>query len=255
MKSAKIGYVYRDNKGRRRRYGIFAPGLDRFIHINEYDVWVAMETALVLSSKIPTMTYILHTIKFDFGNHNCLEYTMANKTNQTIQTVSIVNRSQTPSLMFAPIDTNPIEFVGWPEDYKVVEKVEILKRLQEYAEYVSEIVYVCKITDAMNNWMDKQSIMDMIIPDSFTVATNGKLDSMYDRSDAPRGVYFEIRHALYISTTIEEAEQRIIEIWKNCHKEQEFLMNSYYRNLGQEIPEELREHTKFVPIKMSTLLL
>jgi hypothetical protein len=255
MKNTKVGFIYRDAYMRRRLHGIFAPGLDRFILIDDSDVWATLETAEILSSKLPTLAYVLHTIKFDLNIKNCLDYTITNKTNQTIQTVSIVNRSQTPCLMFIPYDTNPIENVGPNPDYNTPEKIEILERLQEYAEYVRDVVYVCKITDAMANWMDNQSFMDKYIPKKLTETVDGTLTGMYDRSNAERGVFFNIRYALYISNTIEEAEQRIIDIWKECHAEQEFLMTSFYRNLGRGFPDELNEHKKFKPVTISTSLL
>jgi hypothetical protein len=255
MKNTKIGYIYRDADKRRRIHGIYAPGLDRFIFVDYSDVWVTLETAEILSSKLPTMAYVLHTINFDFNSENCTNYTITNKTNQVVSRVSIVNRRQTPCLMFAPYATNPIEYVGQNMDYVTPEKQEMIRRLQEYAQYVNDIVYVIRITNAMVNWTDGQSFIDKYVPSEFTNTIDGPMSHQYDRSSTERGVFFEIRHALYISQTIEEAEQRIIDIWILHHHEQEYLLTSFYRNLGREVPQALSQFTVYTPVTISPSLL
>jgi hypothetical protein len=255
MKNTKVGFIYRDAYMRRRLHGIFSPGLDRFILIDDSDVWVTLETAEILCSKLPTVAYVLHTIKFNLGNHNCLEYSIPNKTNQTVGKASIVNRRQNPTLRFIQHSTNPIEWTGPNPDYESQEGVEALKKLQEYAEFVLDTVYAMKVTGAMTNWMDCQRFIDAYIPRKMLQTIDGGMKGEYDRSDTERGVFFEIRHALHISLTVEEAMSRIEKIWNTCAAEQEFVMKSFYTNWGRQLPESLKGMGNFVPVTLSPSIL
>lgn len=255
MKNTKVGYIYRDADKKRRIHGIYAPGIDRFILIDYSDVWVTLETAEILCSKLPTVAYVLHTINFDLGTHNCLEYAISNKTNQTTGKASIVNRRQNPTLRFIPYATNPIIHIGSNPDYESEEGVEALRKLQEYAEFVLDTVYAIKVTDAMTNWMDGQRFIDSYISQKLLESEDGLLANQYDRSDSEKGVFFEIRHALYISTSIEEAMDRIEKIWFTGSIEQEFVMKSFYFNWGREVPESLRGKTLFTPVSLSPNIL
>jgi hypothetical protein len=250
MKNTKVGYIYRDADKRRRIHGIYAPGIDRFILVDYSDVWVTLEAAEILCSKLPTVAYVLHTINFDFGDHNCLNFAITNKTNQVTGRASIVNRQQNPTLRFIPYATNPIEWAGPNPDYESPEKAEMLTKLQEYAQFVLDTVYAIKVTDAMANWEDGQTFMDKYIPSDMLVSIDGPLTHHYDRSNSERGIFFEIRHALYISLTIEEAEARIEEIWTKYSDQQEFLIKPFYYNWGRPSPEQFKK-LKYTPTKLS----
>jgi hypothetical protein len=255
MKNTKVGYIYRDADKRRRIHGIYAPGIDRFILVDYSDVWVTLETAEILCSKLPTVAYVLHTINFDFGTHNCIEYAITNKTNQTTGKTSIVNRRQNPTLRFIPYATNPIEWAGPNPDYDTDEGRAMLKKLQDYAEFVLDTVYAMRITDAMTNWMDGQRFIDSYIPQRLLETSDGPMSNQYDRSDTERGVFFEIRSALHLSLTIEEAEKRIEEIWIAGADEQEFVMKSFYYNWGRPLPPSLEHRKLFTPVTLSPNIL
>ena len=45
--------------GKKNANAIYAPGLDRFLLVDNYDLWLTMEVARILSSKIPTQVFLL----------------------------------------------------------------------------------------------------------------------------------------------------------------------------------------------------
>jgi hypothetical protein len=255
MKKTKVGYIYRDAYMRRRIHGIYAPGLDRFILVDYSDVWVTLETAEILCSKLATVAYVLHTINFDFGDHNCLDYAITNKTNQVTGRASIVNRRQNPTLRFIPYATNPIEWAGPNPDYDSPEGVEILRQLQEYAGFVLDTVYAIRVTDAIMNWEDGQRFIDSYIPGKLLESVDGKITHHYDRSDSERGVFFQIRYALYISLTIEEAMKRIEDIWELHQGQQEYLMTSFYNHWGRPMPAKFERTKTYRPVTISPHIL
>ncbi len=255
MKNTKVGYIYRDADKRRRIHGIYAPGIDRFILVDYSDVWVTLEAAEILCSKLPTVAYVLHTINFDFGTHNCIEYAITNKTNQVTGRASIVNRRQNPTLRFIPYATNPIEWAGPNPDYDDPAGKKMLADLQEYAEFVLDTVYAIRVTDAIMNWEDGQRFIDSYIPGRLLESVDGKITHHYDRSDSERGVFFEIRYALYISLTIQEAIERIENIWEAHRGQQEYLMNSFYGHWGRPLPARFDRIKTYKPLTISPHIL
>jgi len=241
---------YTDSNGNKRKYGIFAPGLDRFVLINDTDFWMVLATAEILSSKIPTMAYILPTLDFDINNDNCLDYTLYNKTQERIGPRLTSIGRQNPALR-AMGDRGTLACEGLPEDYKSPEKQEILKRLQEYAQYILKQVQAITMADVMFNPCDNKHFLEKHVG----INNLPNFKTMADRSSAPDGALSEIRNALYLADNIEDAEERIIQIWLKYHTEQEYLLVGYYKLLEKEIPEILKNHTDFTLIKLQQFIL
>lgn len=240
--------IYKDINGNPRKCGIFAPGLDRFILIDDIDHWMVLETAEILSSKIPTMVYILPALDIDINNSNCLNYTLYNKTEERIGARLISVGRQNPALRILG-NLGKLAFDGPPEDYKSEERQEILARLQQYAQYVLKQVHAINIAEVMFNPCDNKNFLDKYVvqyPDFKT---------MVDRSTTPTGVFNELRHVLYLSNTIEEAEQQIIDLWLRNYHEQEYMLAGFYKLLEQEVPDQLKNHTNFKTIKIQQFLL
>ena len=106
---------YVTSQGEKRKNAIFAPGIDRFILIDEYDFWTTLQIAEILSSKLPTVAYILQPNPPDINNTNCINYTIYNKTTQNLGTSPIVGGRQHPLLKVLN-DIDSIVDVGIPED-------------------------------------------------------------------------------------------------------------------------------------------
>lgn len=239
---------YKTPNGDSRKYGIFAPGLDRFILIDDIDHWMVLETAEILSSKIPTMAYILPPLDFNIDNSNCLTYTLYNKTQERIGARLTSIGRQNPALKVIG-DKGKLVCEGFPEDYKTEEKQEILKRLQEYAQYVLNHVYAINMVNAFFNPWNSKNFLEKYIGNDIP-----NFKTMVDRSTSASGVLNELRNALYLSVTIEEADERIIQIWLKHYHEQEYMLSGYYKLLEQEIPKQLMDHTEFKVIKVQQFI-
>jgi hypothetical protein len=242
-------YFYRTSKGLPRQYGIFAPGLDRFILMDDYDPWMTLQTAEILSAKLPTLVYLLPPMDHEVTNGNCIDYTIFNKTQQKVVSSSIATGRQQPTLKFL-YDSETVEYAGCPEDFKDPERNDVLKRMQEYAQYVHRRVLAINLTDAFYNTANNRSFSDTIIPAEWT----SELSSRADRSDTDKGVFAKIRNALYLANSIEEADQLIIKVWQEYSTNQEFLILGYYKIVELPVPDELQFAKNFAPTSLSTFL-
>jgi hypothetical protein len=233
-------HFYIDSNNKKRKYGIFAPGLDRFILIDPADYWMLLETAEILSSKLPTMVYMLPSLDFELNTGNCLDYTVHNKTQEKIGPSNIAIGRQNPSLKYM-FDENKIVFAGVPEDYKTEEKQEIINRLQQFAKYVQKRVYALNLTEAIFNSYNRKHFLEKYAKSEWYENFQVKPD----RSETEKGTLFEIKNALYLASSIEDAEDRIKQIWLTQYREQQYLIFGYYRILQEPVPAELASLTTF----------
>lgn len=225
-------HFYINSKGEKRKNGIFAPGIDRFILIDDEDFWITLQTAEILSSKLPTIVYMLPTDDKNIDNKNCINYTIYNKTEQKIGPSDITSARQHPLMKFL-YDSDLIVETGIPEDYK--DNTEILENLISYTQYVQQQVYVLNITDAFYNVANTNKFSDLYIDNLWLK----NISTISDRSNFKKGIFFELRKILYLSNTIEESEKNIVECWLNNSTDQVHLMIGYYKILNKPIPEKL----------------
>lgn len=240
-------HFYVNSTGEKRKNGIFAPGVDRFILIDEQDFWMTLQTAEILSSKLPTVAYMLPPSAAAVDNTNCINYTIYNKTQQKIGPSPIVAARQHPLLKFL-YDTDLITEAGIPEDYK--DNIEILERLVNYAQYVQQQVYVLNITDAFYNIVNTNKFSELYLDNAWLENISTKVD----RSKFDKGAFFELRKILYLSNSIGEAEEKIVDFWLQNSTDQVYLMIGYYKILNKPIPEKLIPLSKTGPTNISTFL-
>lgn len=224
---------YVNDDGSRRKFAIFAPGLDRFILTDTYDRSILLQIAELLSSKLPTLVYILPKDN-NLTDSNCINYTIFNKTKQTIGTSSIISARQQPITKLLSNDASIID-AGIPEDYK--NNITALDKLTEYAYFVKHQVYAINQTEDFFNIYSTGKFSNQYVDNSWVDELSIKLDF----SDLEHGIFFELRKILYLSGSVEEAENNIINLWKHHSTDQEHLMNGYYQLLGIPVPDELTE--------------
>lgn len=244
---ANYEYFYINKFGRKRSYGIFAPGIDRFILVDYHDFWMTLQTAELLSSKLPTMAYVLPAIKLDIDNSNCINYTIADKTQQKVGPSSMIVGRQQPMLKFL-YASDKLSYDGIPEDYK--DRLEILNRIMLYAQYVHKRVYAMNLAEAMHNIKNTSQFVQRYVDNNWMQG----LTSRPDRSELEKGVFFELRKILYLSDSPEEAESKITAFLKDNIADQAFLVNSYYRILEVPVPADVELAIKQGPKKLSTFL-
>lgn len=235
-------HIYELPNGTHRKYAIFAPGIDRFILVDNYDLRSCLETAEILSSKLPTVSYVMPNLDFEINTDNCINYTIFNKTEQKYGIKSILITRQVPMNKFL-LTKDTLSFEGIPADYDSEEGRKILEKLTNYAKFVHDRVYVLMTLETFMYLHNNANFINKYIPSSWS---NDFL-LKHDWSDADKGVVSEIRHALYISQSIEEAEERIKNIWARCANDQWRLMVAYYKDLSTPIPEDLQHLINALP--------
>lgn len=240
-------YFYFNSRGERRKNAIFSPGIDRFILVDEKDFWVTLQTAELLSSKLPTICYLLPPTDNDITYSNCINYTIKNKINQKIGPSSIIAARQNPMLKFL-YDEDEIINYGVPEDYK--NNFGIIEEILMYARFVQEQVYVLKILDEFYNFSNTKKFADLYIDQEWL----NNVSTKNDRSVSDKGIFFELRKILYLSDSIEEATDKIIDFWLENSTDQVYILNGYYKILNTPIPEKLKEISKSGPTNLSTFL-
>jgi hypothetical protein len=237
-------YFYKDSQGNPRKYGIFAPGVNRFILIDENDMWVTLQTAELLSSKLPTVVYALPINNGGITAESCINFTIADKTQLRVGFTSIVTGKQTPMLKIL-YDTDALTNDGLPEGYK--DNLVALEKLLDYAEYVHKQVYAMNIAEAVYNLSNSTKFADLYIG-------NTGLSTRNDLTQLEYGVFFEIRKILYLADNIEQAETEIINCWANNSADQSHVMAGYYKVLNETVPEQLKSLVKFSPENLSLFL-
>jgi hypothetical protein len=220
---------YVNQNGSRKKFAIFAPGLDRFILIDNYDRLILLQIAEILSSKIPTMVYVLSEDADNLNDSNCMSYTIFNKTQEKVLATNIMAARQQPITKYLSYETKIVE-VGIPKDY--VNNMEILDRLAEYSHFVKKNVYAINQTEDFCNAFDTSKFANQYLDSNWIDQVSIKSDF----SNLKNGVFFELKQILYFSNSVEEAELNIINLWKCNSQDQDHLMRGYYRMLGVPVP-------------------
>ena len=225
---------YKDRSNEPRFTGIYGQGVDRWILVDSYDPWITHETAKILSSKLPVITYSIPNNTRGMNNANCMEYYIFNKTNQRNGQGAVGLGKQTP-IMLKIWDHNQITKVGYPPDYNNEEGLQALANLKRFANYVHRAVYAAELMNISSNFDDTQEYAEKFIPVAWadTVWVNA------DRSGTSDGMCSEIKRILYMAQTPEEAEQKIVDLWYEKSGDLPWQRAAYYRILGQAMPAKL----------------
>lgn len=239
-------HFYKDEQGNPRKYGIYSPGLDRFIFIAENDIWITLETAEIISSKLPTMVFVLP--KSDITNETCMQYAIGNKPRLKVNNSTIYVGRQNPLLRML-YDDDVLVNEGLPKDY--IDRQDVLDRLKSYTAFVNEQLYAINIANSFYNFIDTKSFMTNYIPESWTT----EISTFADRSSVKQGIFFQLKHILYMSNDQYEAENKIQEFWLEHAKDQTAaFLHGYYKVLGQKIPTKLQHLAVWNPTETSTFL-
>lgn len=222
---------------------VFAPGLDRFILTDNYDVFTVYEAAKLLSSKIATHVYVLGktagpTIperwgpRHQFNSKTCIEYTFADKSSMKILGSSIITAKQTP-LLSRVVSTDAIIYEGYPVDYDNEEGRATIAKLQDFARFVLRALYAIKIADASNNVKPASEILDYFDP-----AVGKVIKHSPDHTYSEYGMLRTIKTILYHADTVETALSQIEQAMQDA-PDQPLFRNKFYEVLGIPVPESV----------------
>lgn len=207
----KLNYktFYVDDNNDPKKNGIYCPVIDRWLLIDDYDYSVTLETAACLSSKIATMVYVLPPNIGTMTNENCLNYILFDKTGEIKGRTPDLISGQTP-IVRKFNDARQFINKGYPEDFKTEERIDILHRLKEYADFVQRIMYAIKICSVAINIHDTKTFSDTY----FDPEIVKDVTTFYDVSTIDCGILNSVKKILYRSRSVEEATEEIIRVWQ-----------------------------------------
>lgn len=228
-------FFYYDKEGNKKYNGIYSPGLDRWLVLDEYDYWVTLQTAQVLSSKIATMVYILPSDVGAMTNENCMNFAIIDKLDQKKGMGADLITSQIPTVRILREKRQLIDR-GIPEDFKSLQGVTSLKNLKEYADFVHKCMYAIMLCSVYVNYHDNKTFSESFIPKSW-------LDQVWvyeDRSGIENGALTEAKRILYMSNDIDEAKSRLQSLWEEASIKISWVGKFFYRILDEgqiDLPE------------------
>jgi hypothetical protein len=227
---------YSSAYGRQNGNVIFAPGIDRFILADNYDIWTVFETAKLLSSKIPTQVYVLgkHSGPNDtFTCGTCINYTFSDKSGLKVMGSSIITARQTP-LISKISEVDALVNEGFPPDYDNEQGRAMIERLQDYARFTLRALYAIKFADACNNIKPMAEMFDYFDPQLGKVISNSP-----DHTYSEYGMVRTVKTILYHADTVEEALANI-ELAMRDAPDQPLFRNKFYEILGIPVPDSVK---------------
>jgi hypothetical protein len=213
-------------------YLVYAPGFDRVLYVDHGDPFTVMETAQILSSKVPLVVGSVKTLP-TFNDQNCLEYTIKDK-NIMFASSSIFYSRQWPS--FRRLNTS-VEHKGWPDDYVEDIASVALKELQEYALFVAKCVKAIRITNLIFNTLPINQLALLHGPN--TIPDN--LSAPVDQSDVELGISVTLLSILYNGLNKESTLDDIDKFWGGL-SDVVLYRNQFYQLIDQEQSDELKEN-------------
>jgi hypothetical protein len=231
---------YYNKDGSRKKNGIYCQQIDRWILIDDYDMWITFKTAQALSSKLATTVYILSEDIAEMDNMNCLNFSMNNKTIFKRKNVADLIQNQTPT-MKKLVEGNIVE-VGLPEDYKSGEGIRQLKKMKNYVNFVNKAVYAIEICNS-KNWIDNKTVSTTYHPKEWS----NVITPYEHKSDSDKSVFSEINSVLYFSDSVNEAKaemQKLFEFYLD-----EFLVSTNLVNIFYKIIKEKNPFSEYISKK------
>ena len=209
---AKISSFFMNGFRRRPNANVYySPGVDRLFAVDNYDPYTSMEIAQILSSKMPAIAVlILHKDEInDVHNGNCTNYTIKNKNPIPGQAallfsrqMPVVRKLESPQLILAD---------DFPADYNYNENLNTFVLFSEYAKFVIRAWHVAKICDMTHNVLPMgayNSFLSDITPTGWAAPPDNA------NGTSKIGITTEIKRILYFSDNIEEALERIADMWR-----------------------------------------
>lgn len=204
-----------------KNFGIYSVGFDRFILLDDKDIWIMLECAELLSSKISTVVYIIPKDEPELSSNNCHEFSLIDSRSQKTATTALLFSALTPSVRSLLA-------------HSLIKKGNAIPpEIIRYAKFVYLHCFALNFTEAISKY-DENSKFSKKYLDSKWVTGLSVNDT---RDDLPGGIYFQIRKVLYTSTSVEEAEDRITNLWLEHSADQPWVRDLYFKILDKPQPE------------------
>lgn len=217
-------------------YTIFSPGIDRFLIIDNYDLWMVYETGKVLSSKVSNIVYVLDKDTPNMNNQNCLNFSTLHKKKESgYGGPMIMSHRQSTSMSKIPADM--VLEVGWPIDFSSEERKQVLLKLQEYALFSLRTIYAITLAVNFKNFFPEKEYLDLFFhneyPKDFKIR--------HDTTSAENGMIISVKKILYESDSVGSALLSIKNLWlTHSQDDPSGTRQLFYHLLGIHQPEELK---------------
>jgi hypothetical protein len=204
-----------------KRFGIYSVGFDRFVLVDDKDVWIMIEAAEILSSKISTVVYIIPDDESGLTSSNCAEFSLLDKRSQKTATTPLLFSALTPSLRTLL------------ENSLVKTDSVIPDEVIEYSKFVYLHCFALNFTEAIAKYDENSKFSKKYLDNNWikTLSINDTRDNLNG------GLYFQIRKILYMSSSIIEAEEKINSLWFNHSGEQHWVRDLYFKIINKAQPE------------------
>jgi hypothetical protein len=220
---------------KKNSYAIFSPGIDRFLIVDNYDLWIVYETGKVISSKVSNMVYVLDQDTPEMTNKTCLNFsTFHKKDEKGFGSPGIMTHRQSAALSKIPKDR--VVETGWPLDFAQGERKDMLMKLQEYTLFSLRVIYAITLAVNFKNFFPEKEYLDVFFQGQFPE----DFKSHYDTTTAEQGMISLIKTILYDANSVDDALASIHNAWLTHSKhDPSGARQTFYKILGIPQPAEL----------------
>lgn len=187
-----------------KRYGLYSPGLDRFLLVDGLDLWGLHHAACLLASKIPTLVCIFQAGEPEFSNENCLNWSLTEKS-------KVLPRKQTPGSFLIESNSTCV-FAGPPAGYS--ERMPELVKDQEFALFLLRATYAMRLADLIvgSDYRFRNEEQALYTGFFSTELKQTEIVTATDKTLWQNGFQGEIGSILYRAQTIEQARSQFAEL-------------------------------------------
>lgn len=184
-----------------RRYGLYSPGLDRFLLVDGLDLWGLHHAACLLASKIQTLVCVFAAGEPEFTNENCLNWSLTEKS-------KVFPRKQTPGSFLIESNSSCVQ-VGPPSGF--AERMPELLKDQTFALFVLHATYAMRLADLIVGSDYRFRNEDQSFYTGFFAKEikPTEIAAATDRTLWQNGFQGEIGAILYRAQTIEQARNEL----------------------------------------------
>jgi hypothetical protein len=187
-------------------FGLFVPGIERFILVDCLDLWSVLHTAKLLSSKFQSLVFPLNNETY-IDLHTSLNYGI-------VRNIGFPTINQTP-LLKERLMPEDIVHLGPPVDR--LNDLEQLIKEQEYCYFALKMVQAVRIIDALYTNLDNRFYVRFF---------DLNLDNNEDESGVRNGITTAIEKIVYFSSDIIEALQKLDDLF-NKDVQKPYTMKIY----------------------------
>lgn len=199
-------------------YALYAICMDRFLLVDNLDLWPLFHAAKLLSSKLTLTLFVFSSGSAPFENNNCMLWTTLNKE-------SVLPKKQTPAIAIIK-DNKELVKAGASEDYS--EDLAHTVKVQEFALFVVKAVNAAYLADLfVSNHPEVNNEDQSFYLNLFNASQLSEIVAAEDRTLWKRGFLNEISATLYKAQTIEEA----LDIFSKMYFEKTNEESNWFKNL------------------------